>query len=274
MPTNTCMYKSAVARLDFYKLTCMANHICRFCGMEFETGFQLGNHIAKKCDKNPNRGRQKNLTKQYNWTCKCCGKVCESRRKLREHYKTHNDDDCTKSKFSHNVPVTSETCKYCGRTCKSVSGLHLHEKCCDKNPNRIYLAKQSVVMTDITKEKISKALKKYYEGKTIWYTSEKMSYAERYFSKIFTDASHNYHVDRYFLDFAWVDKKLYVEVDGEQHYTPKGIAHDNERTTRLLKCGWRLLARIRWSSYNKLDKNERKKFVKELIDKVRSADIV
>jgi very-short-patch-repair endonuclease len=95
-----------------------------------------------------------------------------------------------------------------------------------------------------------------------------MSYAERYFSKIFRGAQHNLHVNRYFLDFAWPATKVYIEIDGEQHYTPLGIAHDIERTRILQECGWTLIKRIRWSEFQALLHHEKRAFISLLLQEI------
>lgn len=63
------------------------------------------------------------------------------------------------------------------------------------------------------------------------------------------------------LDYAWPNTKTYIEVDGEQHYTEKGLEHDKIRTEYLESIGWKCIIRIRWSLYNKLKYEERKKFI-------------
>ena len=253
----------------------MKLHICKYCGESFEHGYLLGNHVSKICQKNPDRGRQishKSVT--YNWVCTCCGSTFNTRRELQSHRKLHRSFERNSThKYSHVMPLAKQPCQYCGRVCKYLSGLHLHEKCCSLNPNRIYLPKQSDIMTDATKRKISDSLKKYYTGKSIWYTSRthRLSYAERYFSKIFTNATRNYHVDRYFLDFAWPSANVYVEVDGEQHYTATAMQRDTERTDVLSKCGWTLIRRIRWSDYQKLTHDAKRLFVQELVNELNAA---
>lgn len=110
-------------------------------------------------------------------------------------------------------------------------------------------------------------MKKFYEGKSIWYTQieKRKSYAEQYFESIFIKAERNYHVGRYFLDFAWIDKKYYVEVDGEQHYTDEGIEHDRIRTEQLKELGWVCIKRIRWSEFKKLSDIEKEKIISDIL---------
>jgi very-short-patch-repair endonuclease len=46
-----------------------------------------------------------------------------------------------------------------------------------------------------------------------------------------------YSVDAYVLDFYAPGVKLAIEVDGELHYSPEGMAYDRERTTYLERFG-------------------------------------
>ena len=46
-------------------------------------------------------------------------------------------------------------------------------------------------------------------------------------------------IDRYFADFACLDAKLIVELDGGQHADQE--TYDNARTVRLEEIGWRVM---------------------------------
>lgn len=48
-------------------------------------------------------------------------------------------------------------------------------------------------------------------------------------------------IDRYIADFACVDTKLIVEVDGLSHDIAEQVWYDDERTRRLAELGWRVL---------------------------------
>ena len=84
-------------------------------------------------------------------------------------------------------------------------------------------------------------------------------------NNIFVDAQKQYHVGRYILDYAWPETKTYIEVDGEQHYTPQGIKHDEIRTQYLEERGWICKKRIRWRDYNWLNEDEKKAFIESLL---------
>ena len=48
-------------------------------------------------------------------------------------------------------------------------------------------------------------------------------------------------IDRYFADFACVNLRLVIELDGGQHTDPDHAAYDAARTAVLETCGWRVL---------------------------------
>lgn len=122
-----------------------------------------------------------------------------------------------------------------------------------------------------SKAKISATQKENYCGVSRYVTvrEQRQSFAEDYFDEIFTSAVKQYHVGRFFLDYAWPKSKIYIEVDGEQHYTEEGLKHDKERTEVLLNEGWKLLKRIRWSEYQKLSKLEKENEVYRLLQTIK-----
>lgn len=227
-------------------------HICSFCGIEFDTGYKLGNHIAKQCEKNPNRGKQKNINSRI-WNCPYCDEKLESRSLLQNHKKEKHKNQKIKR------PIINGKCQFCGELFKYKSGLTLHEKHCYQNPNRI--PGPSHPIDNKTRKKLSQIAIKKLQGTHCNWLNKPKSYAEEYFDKIFTTAKQQYRVNRYILDYAWPNTKTYIEVDGEQHYTEKGLEHDKIRTEYLESIGWKCIIRIRWSLYNKLKYEERKKFI-------------
>jgi very-short-patch-repair endonuclease len=98
--------------------------------------------------------------------------------------------------------------------------------------------------------------------------SSKISYPENYFIEVFSniveDFEFQYRVQRYSLDFANPKHKLYLEIDGEQHYVDeKIIKHDVKRTIILKNLGWSGL-RIRWSEFNKKTFEEKQKQILQI----------
>lgn len=227
-------------------------HICNFCGAEFDTGPKLGCHIAKQCELNPERGKQKNVTPR-DWKCEYCNEVFKSRRLLQKHKKDVHYNQKIKR------PIINGKCQFCSKNFKYQNGLTLHEKHCYQNPNRI--PGPSHPIDNETRKKLSEIAINRLQGTHCNWLNKPKSYAEEYFDKIFTTAKTQYKVNRYILDYAWPDSKTYIEVDGEQHYTKQGLEHDKIRTEFLDKLGWKCLIRIRWSLYNKMNYEERKSFI-------------
>lgn len=122
-----------------------------------------------------------------------------------------------------------------------------------------------------TKEKISKSRSKYLldNPDKVPYRlnhSSKESYPEKYFNEIFTNEGikleRYYRVGLYELDFALVDKKIDIEIDGDQHYLdPKVTEIDIRRDRYLSDNGWKII-RIKWSEYKKISKEEKEDCIK------------
>jgi len=97
--------------------------------------------------------------------------------------------------------------------------------------------------------KSSKRIKKLHEeGKIGWKTlnSHEESYPESVFRGFLEslgaikgkDFEQEYRVGSYLLDFAYVEEKRYVEIDGSQHLQLDRMKHDKVRDEWLLEQGW------------------------------------
>lgn len=108
-----------------------------------------------------------------------------------------------------------------------------------------------------TRLKVSEAMKIAHKegrawniGKSRW--NNKPSYPEKFFTQVIKNefSDHNYireySLGIYSLDFAWPEKKLCIEIDGEQHNRYKEYKERDERKNILIKkLGWKIL-RIEW----------------------------
>ncbi|MNV48894.1 hypothetical protein D3C71_1408210 [compost metagenome] len=112
-------------------------------------------------------------------------------------------------------------------------------------------------MTPEIKEKISKSLKiAIKEGRAKgWINSrkdKKPSYPEQFFIKAIenefndTDYVREFQIERYFIDFAWVEKKIAIEIDGKQHEFKERKESDLRKDSVLINNGWKVL-RIKWT---------------------------
>lgn len=78
------------------------------------------------------------------------------------------------------------------------------------------------------------------------------SYPEKYFISLFqseniTGWEREKKVGRWFIDFAFTDKMLAVEIDGRQHQDPDRKIKDQEKDAYLEDCGYRVI-RIPWNN--------------------------
>lgn len=105
--------------------------------------------------------------------------------------------------------------------------------------------------------------------------SSKESYPEKYFADLFERENirveKQYQIGLYSLDFCIPEKKIDIEIDGNQHYCDSRIIEsDKRRTTFLKENGWDVI-RIKWSDYNRLSLLDRNEFIdslKRFIDKI------
>lgn len=118
------------------------------------------------------------------------------------------------------------------------------------------------------KKKISESMKKAHKERRAHNIGEcrwkcEPSYPERFFMEVikneFQDQKYvrEYYILGYSLDFAWVDKKLEIEIDGEQHEKIENQIHDQQRDQILRENGWETL-RIKWKEMF----NDPKKYIK------------
>lgn len=277
---------------------------CKYCGKEFEKSSQLGGHIIW-CKKNPNRSGKSNFNnKKYkngirpqdvirdDLFCQYCGKQCKNMNSLKQHeirckenpdrlpikgntiggggggFREHNNRIKNGEITVWNKGLTKDTndsLKRAGETLKKRWEIY-------GNPNK------GKSMSDEQKKKISISRSKFLKENPdkipyLLNHSSKISYPEQYFIELFDreniDLQYHKQVGLYQLDFYNEDKKLYLEIDGEQHYQEKSIERDEKRTQNLSSKGWELIMRIRWAEWKTYSEIEKKKVIKIIKDSLK-----
>ena len=92
--------------------------------------------------------------------------------------------------------------------------------------------------------------------------SKKTYYPEAYFIDCLRDSKfqHRYRYSTYELDFADLENKIDLEIDGNQHLSSRMMAHDTKRNQFMLDNGWQVI-RVLWSRFCGLDKIEKERIV-------------
>ena len=258
---------------------------CKYCGKEFDNGQKLGGHIIK-CKLNPkykeiiNNWRKKiitskkinNFNKEQILYCQYCGKECKSINSLMNHERFCKSNP--NKKDSPFIEYNKNRTEYSNQYIKAQQLGLPKPQMSDKGKESVSKIWKGKKLSEEMKQKISNSHKKYLEehpDKVPFKLnhSSKQSYPEQYFEEVFKNENIplKYHkqIGRYELDFYNEKLMKYVEIDGEQHYLPYMIKHDEERAEYLEKLGWNGI-RIRWSEFKKMSDVEKENKIKEIND--------
>ena len=142
----------------------------------------------------------------------------------------------------YNIGSTEWIRKLLGKNVRKIS--EANKIAHKKFPNNYKLSEE-------TKDKIRKARLKWmkeHPEQTAW-RLKNMSYPEKCFKKILEDNGldkkyliyREYSVFPYFIDFAFVNEKVAVEIDGSQHLEEDRKKRDDRKDKLLLSKGWKVL---------------------------------
>lgn len=210
------------------------------------------------------------------YKCKKCDKCFENRYSYIGHCSVHSRKIKIKETKLH-------ICKFCNKKFEKGQQLGGHTIYCISNPKRkenLKTHKENCLrnnkLSDEHKQLLSKKMKIAHKegrawniGKSRW--NNKPSYPEVFFKKVIENEFINktyiseFNVGIYSLDFAWVDIKKCIEIDGSQHKRfEKQIESDIRKDSFLISKGWEIL-RISWDDlYN--NTKEKIKEAKAFID--------
>lgn len=110
-----------------------------------------------------------------------------------------------------------------------------------------HLFKHSEKTKALMREKRLKFMKEHPE-KTAWRRSNE-SYPEKMFKKYLEDRGYDkkhliyreYSVFPYFIDFAFINEKIAIEIDGSQHLEEERAKKDKEKDKLLNSNGWKVI---------------------------------
>jgi len=189
--------------------------------------------------------------------CKICLKECKNINGLKNHmWRSHTKDGKNFKPFLGKKPWNKGLNKENNLKVKKYSetlSKRIKEGLVNHHSGRASTKEKEIER----RKKISESMKKAHkEGRANnWQDSKKFnnkSYPEIFFEEVinneFEDKNYVYGLRFYqfALDFAWPDKKLVIEIDGEQHQRlTKQKENDELKNKLLLQYGWKFL-RIKW----------------------------
>lgn len=190
----------------------------------------------------------------YTWICPVCNEVFKTRKLLYKHWEEYPTHHIKKSSATHKGEYY---CQYCGRFCDQLNSLHLHEKSCKLNPNRVDGCTKGVKQSAEFRKKRSEDMKKRHRlGITPTLSQlrkrELPSYPEQWLMRLIENEGLNpnykreYKFHTFSLDFVWEDERKVIEMDGRFHkISPYQIDCDKRKDALLKEEGWEEL-RIDW----------------------------
>ena len=221
--------------------------LCNYCEEYESANKQAVSQHKNYCHKNPINITKYGEQANSRWYCKLCDISFSARRIQREHnvLKKHSRSD-----FIVKVGREDFVCIFCKKTkTTNKTGISQHQKYCHANPNRT--VKPKVSKTAEEKEHLSKIMKARHAAgiASRWQNPHLYtSYAEKFFASVieneFVDKKYTkeLRLGKYFLDFAWEDKKKAIEIDGQQH---ERYAHqrksDQQKDKFASENGWHIL---------------------------------
>lgn len=126
-----------------------------------------------------------------------------------------------------------------------------------RTPNRKCCSRECLSNDKVFSNTISKIIKDRIEsGNHIGWIKRSTnipSYPEKFFMTVLDSRGMKYkfdlHVGKWWIDFAFEDKMIALEIDGSQHNREDRKLLDIEKDKYLESCGWKV-HRIKWKSIN------------------------
>lgn len=238
-------------------------YTCKYCGKQWDSNVKRNGHQGM-CKLNPNHSERINnisetLKKkaignskpklEYKIQCVQCGKettvILTENAFLKQRY-SRRCESCKPVVWNKGkTKLTNASLKKKGET--------YHNRCLE---GKIIPSQLGKPLSEQHKKKVSEGMKRAHKEGRAWnigmsrWNSE-MSYPQKFFTMVianqFEDKNykHQYPVGKYSLDFAWVDKKKCIQIDGQQHLKEDAIQHDRIRDQYLVAQDWDIL-RISW----------------------------
>ena len=226
------------------------NIVCQHCGKVFSRKWNCLRHETT-CVKNPNvisKPTKPTIMREIDLKCKYCGKLCKNKMSIRAHERTCPSNP-HRQYVSHTIGHTAWNKGLTKETSVIMQNIA-------KNISVSMKGRQGHKHTEETKRRISESRKQQIANNGgIWWSSRskcKRSYAEEWTKHVLENETdgikfcEEYHIGKWFLDFAWPDRQIGLEIDGKQHEWPERQQMDKEKDDYCVSHGWKIL-RLKWS---------------------------
>jgi very-short-patch-repair endonuclease len=246
---------------------------CEKCGKEFDNGKKLGGHITSCGKIRIKRGPSKHkfFTDKKELECSFCKSVKYGENSLKQHEARckENPNRTLKGGFIAYNEKRKETGIKGENQFTKAERLGIEKPLIlEETRKKMGLGNRGKKITAQSREKLIVSMKLAHKegrawniGKSRW--NNEPSYPEKFFMKVieneFEDKNYSreFPVGNFSIDFAWIDKKIAIEIDGDQHQRFQEIKERDKRKNKVLtEKGWRIL-RISWKDLY----NESKKYI-------------
>lgn len=212
---------------------------CEKCGIEHEGEYASGRFCSPKCSRGFSTKSKRSEINE---------KVSKKLKKIRDRI--------------------FKTCFHCGKKFE-VSFRKRNQKTCSLSCSSKLRWKDEAYKKRISELSSKSAYRKHADPniKFGWTTRKKlqMSYPEKIANGVLRESGISYEYEypfyNFFIDFAILDKKIAIEIDGRQHQEAKRKQADDRKDEKLKKEGWTIF-RIKWPEDN--IKEEIKKILKSI----------
>jgi very-short-patch-repair endonuclease len=185
------------------------------------------------------------------WNCKICGKVFKTKSNYAHHIKKCNEQENKEIlKLYYEDLLSAGKIIKMGYNKSTVEYLIKNNKRSLSQQMKIFYHKNSRKVSEQTRQRIRDGRKKYMSmQRTNEWRRNKQTYIEKIFSDIIErnslsekfDIIREYSIFPYYLDFAFLNIKLDVEIDGSQHiFCERQKQIDIKRNEKLIKLGWKV----------------------------------
>lgn len=201
---------------------------CKFCGKEFDRK-RIGGHTAG-CKLNPNYQKNRN-----------------------------GNSNVIKAINEQNAIKSLKECPFCNKSwITNKTGFSYHINHCKENPNKKALYWEGKCHSEESKKKISDGMKNAHEEGRAYVWKHRMTEPTRPEQFMIDVLKNELNMENgkdylrevpyngFFLDFCWIDKKIVIEMDGEQHQRFQEQIEKDKRKDALLKADGYKELRIPW----------------------------